>query len=135
MGIGGIGRGAVAGSGGDSNADFVSVDGGPIAIYLALGWVPGTVYFAGIIGLVGMALWAAKTSQSLSALAAAIAALGGGTTLAFTNLVGLQGLLVWLPAAYAIAVGAHARTVPNPRHSNPLSSPAVHPGRFGMAAR
>jgi hypothetical protein len=106
MGIGAIGRGAVAG-----NGDLVSVDGGPIAIYLALGWLPGTVYFAGMIIMVGSALLAARRSNSPMALASAIAALGGMATLPFTNLVGLQGLVIWLPAAYAIAIGGRQPVV------------------------
>jgi hypothetical protein len=105
LGIGGIGRGAVAGSNGNTDADFVSVDGGPIAIYLALGWVAGSIYFIGIFVMVGAALLAAKQSRSPTALALAITALGEAATLPFTNLVGLQGLIIWLPAAYAIAIG------------------------------
>jgi hypothetical protein len=106
MGIGAIGRGAAA-----SNGDLVSVDGGPIAIYLALGWLPGTVYFAGMIVMVAQALLAARRSNSPMALALAIAALGGTATVLFTNLVGLQGLVIWLPAAYAIALGARQPAV------------------------
>ena len=105
LGIGGIGRGAVAGNNGNTDADFVSVDGGPIAIYLALGWAAGTIYFIGIFVIVGAALVAAKQSRSPTALALAITALGEAATLPFTNLVGLQGLIIWLPAAYAIAIG------------------------------
>jgi hypothetical protein len=106
LGIGGIGHGAVAGNNGNTDADFVTVDGGPIAIYLALGWVPGTIYFVGLFVVVGAALLAAKRSRSPAALALAITALGELATLPFTNLVSLQGLIIWLPAAYAVAIGA-----------------------------
>jgi hypothetical protein len=105
LGIGGIGRGAVAGANGSTDGDFVSIDGGPIAIYLALGWAAGSVYFIGLFVMVGAALMAARRSRSPPALALAITALGGAATLPFTNLVGLQGLIIWLPAAYAIAIG------------------------------
>jgi hypothetical protein len=110
IGIGGIGRGAVAGANGNTDADFVSVDGGPVAIYLGLGWVPGTVYLVGLFVVVGAALLAAKRSRSPPALALAITALGELATLPFTNLVGLQGLIIWLPAAYAIAIGGAQET-------------------------
>ena len=114
LGIGGIGHGAVAGNNGNTDADFVTVDGGPIAIYLALGWVAGTVYFVGLFVVVGAALLAAKRSRSPPALALAITALGELATLPFTNLVGLQGLIIWLPAAYAIAIGGARATVTDP---------------------
>jgi hypothetical protein len=59
LGIGAIGRGAVAASGGDLQADLVSVDSGPVAIYLTLGWLAGTTYFAGMLIMIGCALLAA----------------------------------------------------------------------------
>jgi hypothetical protein len=110
LGIGGIGRGAVAANNGNTNADFVSVDGGPIAIYLALGWFAGTIYFLGIIAAIGSAMWAALKSRSPPAAALAISALAGGATMIFTNLVGLQGLIIWLPAAAAMILSEHAKT-------------------------
>ena len=117
LGIGGIGHGAVAGNNGNTDADFVSVDGGPIAIYLALGWAAGTVYFVGIFVMVGAALLAARRSRSPPALALAITALGELATLPFTNLVGLQGLIIWLPAAYAIAIGGARETAADPYYA------------------
>jgi hypothetical protein len=106
LGIGAIGRGAVAGNNGNTDADFVSVDGGPIAIYLTLGWVAGTIYFGGMLVMIAVALLAAKMSRSPAALAFAITAMALGTTMAFTNLIGLQGLVIWLPAAFAVAIAA-----------------------------
>jgi hypothetical protein len=117
LGIGGIGHGAVAGNNGNTDADFVTVDGGPIAIYLALGWAAGTVYFIGLFVVVGAALLAAKRSRSPPALALAITALGELATLPFTNLVGLQGLIIWLPAAYAVAIGAARTTAVDPDYA------------------
>ena len=114
LGIGGIGRGAVAGNHGDTNADFVSVDGGPVAIYLALGWFAGTVYFLGTIMVIGAAMWTALKSRSPPATALAISALAGGTTMIFTNLVGLQGVVIWLPAAAAMVLSEHARALGTP---------------------
>jgi hypothetical protein len=114
LGIGGVGHGAVAGNNGNTDADFVTIDGGPVATYLALGWAPGTIYLIGLFVVVGAALLAAKRSRSPPALALAITALGELATLPFTNLVGLQGLIIWLPAAYAIAIGGvyDAETAP-----------------------
>jgi len=114
LGIGGVGHGAVAGNNGNTDADFVTIDGGPIAIYLALGWVAGTVYLVGLFAVVGAALLAAKRSRSPPALALAITALGELATLPFTNLVGLQGIIIWLPAAYAIAIGGAQETAVDP---------------------
>jgi len=117
LGIGGVGHGAVAGNNGNTDADFVTIDGGPIAIYLALGWVAGTVYMIGLFVVVGAALLAAKRSRSPPALALAITALGELATLPFTNLVGLQGIIIWLPAAYAIAIGGAQETVVDPYYA------------------
>jgi hypothetical protein len=44
----------------------------------------------------------------------AITALGELATLPFTNLVGLQGLIIWLPAAYAIAIGGAQEAAVDP---------------------
>jgi hypothetical protein len=135
LGIGGIGHGAVAGNNGNTDADFVTVDGGPIAIYLALGWPAGTIYFIGLFVVVGAALMAAKRSRSPPALALAITALGELATLPFTNLVGLQGLIIWLPAAYAIAIGGSYDAAANPYYAPPGGSypPVLTPSLPGGA--
>jgi hypothetical protein len=136
LGIGGVGHGAVAGNNGNTDADFVTIDGGPVAIYLALGWVPGTVYLVGLFVVVGAALLAARRSRSPPALALAITALGELATLPFTNLVSLQGLIIWLPAAYAIAIGGAQETAADPyfaergRRYQPVLTP-IAPGMRG----
>jgi hypothetical protein len=136
LGIGGVGHGAVAGNNGNTDADFVTIDGGPIAIYLALGWVPGTVYLVGLFVVVGAGLLAARRSRSPPALALAITALGELATLPFTNLVGLQGIIIWLPAAYAIAIGgaqeatADTYVAPRGRAYPPVLTP-MSPGVRG----
>ena len=131
LGIGGVGHGAVAGNNGNTDADFVTIDGGPIAIYLALGWAAGTVYMLGLFVVVGAALLAAKRSRSPPALALAITALGELATLPFTNLVGLQGLIIWLPAAYAIAIGGAREPADDPyftpRGTTPRGTAAYPP--------
>jgi len=136
LGIGGVGHGAVAGNNGNTDADFVTIDGGPIAIYLALGWIAGTIYFIGLFVVVGAALLAAKRTRSTPALALAITALGELATLPFTNLVGLQGLIIWLPAAYAIAIGGVRETAVDPyfaprRTAYPPVLTAISPGMRG----
>ncbi|HEX4505424.1 MAG TPA: O-antigen ligase family protein [Alphaproteobacteria bacterium] len=133
LGIGGVGHGAVAGNNGNTDADFVTIDGGPIAIYLALGWVAGTLYLVGLFVVVGAALLAAKRSRSPPALALAITALGELATLPFTNLVGLQGIIIWLPAAYAIAIGGAKEKAADPYYTPrgtaayPPVQPIPHP--------
>jgi hypothetical protein len=60
----------------------------------------------------------------------AITALGGLSTLPFTNLVGLQGLIIWLPAAYAIAIGGAREAEPDPYFAprgTPTPVPAYPP--------
>jgi len=114
----------------------VTIDGGPIAIYLALGWIAGTIYFIGLFVVVGAALLAAKRTRSTPALALAITALGELATLPFTNLVGLQGLIIWLPAAYAIAIGGVRETAVDPyfaprRTAYPPVLTAISPGMRG----
>jgi hypothetical protein len=127
LGIGGIGRGAVAGNHGNTDADFVSVDGGPVAIYLALGWFAGTVYFLGTIMVIGGAVWAALKSRSPPGTALAISALAGGTTMIFTNLVGLQGLVIWLPAAAAMVLAEDADLLGMPYARAYFSNPSLRP--------
>src|SRR4051794_3511080 len=59
LGIGALGRGAVAAS----NDDLVVVDAGPLAIYLALGWVAGSIYLLGAVVVVLQALRSAWASH------------------------------------------------------------------------
>jgi len=105
IGIGALGRGAVAS---DSTA-FVSVDSGPLAVFLALGLVPGAFYFLAFFGVTGQALMAAQRTKSLPAVALAAATLSASSIIVFTYLVGLMGMLIWTAAAYAIAIGIKAR--------------------------
>lgn len=105
LGIGAIGRGAVAGQ----NAGMVTVDAGPLAIYLALGWVAGSIYLAGVGLVLLQALVEALFSRSNAAFALAIAAFAGAANLAFTNMTGVFAAIVWTCAAYAAALGMAAR--------------------------
>ena len=101
MGIGALGRGAVA----TQNADLVSVDAGPLAIYLALGWIGGSVHFVGIILVLSQALSAARMTRSPAALALAVTAVADACNLVFVGMAGFFAACVWTCAAYAMAIG------------------------------
>lgn len=105
IGIGGIGRGAVVGQ----NGNLVSVDSGLIATPLALGWVGGLVYLAGTAAILAQALLVARQTRSATALYMAVAAIAIGLNLPFLPLEGFNGVLVWLCASAALAVGIGAR--------------------------
>ena len=105
IGIGGIGRGAVAAQ----NANLVTIDSGPLAIYLALGWIAGSVYLAGIVLVLAQALLAARSTRSSVALALAVTATATAANLLFTNMTGLFAAVVWACAAYAAALGIASR--------------------------
>lgn len=104
LGIGALGRGAVA----ISSDDLVVVDAGPLAVYLALGWVAGSVYLLGAVVVVVQALRGAWASRDPLALALAAAAAAGVSSLAFTNLLGFIGAVTWLCAGWSIALGRAA---------------------------
>ncbi|HVC16062.1 MAG TPA: hypothetical protein VNE18_02055 [Rhodanobacter sp.] len=106
MGIGALGRGAVAAK----ETDLVNLDSGPIAIYLALGWIAGSVYFLGLLAVTIQALSAAKSSNSPAALVMAAVAVAIVAMIAFVNVVGLQGMILGLAAGYAAAVDIHTRS-------------------------
>ncbi|MBV8458823.1 MAG: hypothetical protein JO122_19685, partial [Acetobacteraceae bacterium] len=81
LGIGALGRGAVAGNNG-----LVSVDSALLSIYLALGWRAGTVYIAGLILLVVRAMAAAWRQRFPLAVMFACAALASLALFPFANI-------------------------------------------------
>ncbi len=101
LGIGAVGRGAVT----VNNAELVTIDSGPVAIYLALGWVAGSVYWVGIVLAVVQALLAARATRSSAALALAVACAAGAASLPFTGMAGFYAAIVWTCAAYPAAIG------------------------------
>jgi O-antigen ligase len=118
LGIGALGRGAQA-----SNSEAYPVmDSGPLAIYLALGWFAGTLYLMAFFGVTAQAMMAALDCRAPSALALAAAAVSGVSVILFTNLVGLQGVPIWLASGYAIAIDIRSRKLAR-------SSRAMVPGR------
>ena len=124
VGIGGIGRGAVA----SQNVEMVSIDSGPIAIYLTLGWIGGSMYLAGIVLILGQALLAARTTRSPAALALAVAATASAGNLIFANMTGLFAATVWTCTAYAAALGIRDREG-RPTTGGPGGKSAIEPGR------
>jgi hypothetical protein len=105
VGIGAVGRGAVAGGSGKA-----IIDSGPIAIFLALGWVMGGLFIIGIVTVLVQALQAARAAGSQAAVALAAASLAGFVNLAFNGLFGFYAAVMWFCLGYACAIGIAART-------------------------
>ena len=106
VGIGALGRGAVA----SEDESMVSIDSGPIAIYLSLGWVAGSLYLVSALGIAALSLKAAVDSRSAAGLVLAAIAVSGSSILLFTNIIGVQGVLIWLSAGYATAIDMRVRS-------------------------
>ena len=104
LGIGGLGRGALV-----SGTDLVSVDFGPLAIYLSLGWVGGSIYILGLCAVVAQAFIAARKSGSPAALGFAIGATGLFIDLPIVNLFGFIAVPFWFCTGMAAAYGINAR--------------------------
>ena len=101
LGIGALGRGAAA----SGNADLVSIDSGPLSIYLALGWVGGTVYFLGMLAALAQAFIVAlrvRSSLVLSCLAAAICC---AAEFLLVNVIGFGGAVLWSCVGLIVAQG------------------------------
>ena len=105
LGIGALGRGAVV----SGNADLVSIDAGPLAIYLSLGWVAGTIYLLGMLAVLGQALRIARQVKSPAAITFAAAALCSLMELPFVNTSGFAGAALWLSGGFVMAYGIRAR--------------------------
>jgi hypothetical protein len=90
------------------NDNFVSLDSGPIAIYITLGWVAGSIYLFGMLGVTAQALVSAVASRSNAGLALAVTSIGGIVTIVFSNTVGAQGVVIWMSAGYASALAVRS---------------------------
>ncbi len=114
LGIGALGRGAEV----SDNNDLVTVDFGPLAIYLSLGWVAGSLYLFGLCAAAAQAFMASRSSRSPAALAFAICAIGLVMALPLVNVFGFVAVPLWLcsgmAAAYAIAGRSGAERPANP---------------------
>ncbi|WP_428393669.1 O-antigen ligase family protein [Lichenicoccus sp.] len=101
LGIGALGRGAVS----SDDANLISIDSGPLAIYLSLGWIAGSIYIAGIVAVLIQAASAARRCGSPAAVVAATAAFAASLGLIFGNVTGLIGVIIWMCAGYASVLG------------------------------
>jgi O-antigen ligase len=116
VGIGGIGRGAVA----SNNAEMVTIDSGLLATYLALGWFGGSIYLAGLGLALLQALLAARITRSPVALALAVTATATAANIVFTNITSFFATTIWLCSAYAAAIGIQAREQPATPHGGSM---------------
>ena len=105
LGIGALGRGAVV----SGNDDLISVDAGPLAIYLSLGWIAGTVYLLGMLAVLVQALRTARRLRSSAAITFAAAALCSLMELPFVNIFGFAGAILWLSGGFVMAYSIRAR--------------------------
>ena len=101
LGIGALGRGAVV----SGNADLVSIDAGPLAIYLSLGWVAGTIYLLGMLAFLVQALRTGRRLRSSAAITFAAASLCSMMELPFVNVSGFAGAILWLSGGFVMAYG------------------------------
>lgn len=131
LGIGAMGRGAAA----TGNEDMVAVDSGPLASYLALGWVGGSVYILGLVFAAGQALAAARRHPSPLVLAFACAALCPLATFPFVNVIGFNGTLMWICLGCAAVLGGHTAGQVGSRHGRRRDPPRAVPRPPGPASR
>ena len=109
MGIGALGRGAVA----SGNSDLVSIDSGPITIYMSLGWIAGTIYLFGIAWALGQALVTAIRLRTPIVVACTTAAICSAAEIPFVIIYGFAGTVLWLCCGLVLACGIHARLDPD----------------------
>jgi hypothetical protein len=103
-GIAAVGRGAVV-----SGSDLTVIDAGPVAIYIALGWVAGSIYLAGIVAVLVQTVLGTRISASPAAFALLAATVANLAMLIFVNPMGVQAAILWMCAGYANALSAAAR--------------------------
>ena len=119
LGIGALGRGAVA----SGDADLIHVDSGPLAAYLALGWAGGSAYIMGLLFAAGQALAAARRHPSPLVLAFACAAICPLAIFPFINVINFSGTVMWLCFGCAIALSL--------QRTGPRDAARLSPPRFG----
>ena len=109
LGIGAVGRGAVA----DDDSALATIDFGPLAIYLALGWVAGSLYLIGLFLLAAEAFLGAQRAGGPVPMAYGAIAVGLCANIVFVNPgIGFIGVLQWITAGLATAYGMRARFAP-----------------------
>jgi len=108
VGIGAVGKGARDDKGRDKEK-FNDLDSGIIAPFIVFGWIAGFVYFFGMVAVVMQACLAAWRSKSQLAFVFAVNAVAFLTTCLFMMVIGIQGMIVWMSAACAVAIDIEAR--------------------------
>jgi hypothetical protein len=105
LGIGALGKGARASVGND----IADIDSGIIAPFAALGWIAGVIYLFGSLAVVMQAWLGAIRTRSPAAFIMAIVAMTGIAESLFNLTIGLHGIIIWLSAGYASAIGIRAQ--------------------------
>lgn len=108
LGIGGQGRGNVGRDGRDIGT--VNIDSGPLSVFLALGWIAGTLYIFAILLLQCRVLPVGRRRSTPVASAMAAAAICPLGTFPFINILGFSAVLLWICLGYALAVEIRATT-------------------------
>jgi hypothetical protein len=129
LGLGAIGRGAVASTG---NEELVNVDSGPLAAYLTMGWVAGTAFILGMCGLVVQCISIGRRLKSGLALALAAGALCIFATFPFLSVLGFEAVLFWICVGYAVAIsigeaGTPVIMTPAPKQARPRWAMPLQP--------
>ncbi len=105
LGIGAIGRGAAVTGG----PYFVNVDAGPLAVYLALGWVGGTIYLLGMLTALAQAFTVALRVRSSVVLSCMAAMICSAAEFLMANVYGFGGAILWCSVGLIFAYGASPR--------------------------
>ncbi len=117
LGIGAIGRGAVA-----AGTQYTIIDSGVLGSYLALGWVAGTLYFFSQASMTLLALLGAKRHRSREAAVMAAASLVVLGLTPFSMVIGFSAVLLWVSLAVATERNVQRKLAP---------AQTIAPGRPG----
>ena len=101
MGIGAIGRGAAV----TGDPFFVNVDAGPLAVYLSLGWVGGTIYLLGMLTALAQAFTVAVRVRSSVVLSCMAAMICSAAEFLMANIYGFGGVILWCSVGLIFAYG------------------------------
>ena len=91
MGIGAVGRGAAV----TGDPFFVNVDFGPLAVYVCLGWVGGTVYLLGMLATLIQAFAVAVRNRSSVVISLLAVMICCAAQFVFVNVYGFAGSILW----------------------------------------
>ncbi len=125
MGIGGQGRGLAAESTSSYN---INIDFGPLSVYIALGWLVGTVYIVGLLLLQMRVLQLAKRWQSPIGCMMAAAALCPLATFPSINVLQFPAVVMWICFGYVLAIDIRNTALARP---GPVSWTRAPAGALG----